>query len=198
MFINKLSSVGVIGKGFLLLSMFDFSLWAMEPEQKNILVRGNFAVGDTVITGRAAVVTKRKQLSKICKGDILVTTSIHHKWDLEKNVPAGIIIEKEGDNSRAVLLGQKLGIPVIVGATGATKKIDHGSFVTLDYDKKTVCVAEASESHHHERSIINVFLKQLNNDLPLIKTYVTEIVAYDIGLAKKAGRWFRPASHEER
>lgn len=202
MFIKKISSICAINSVFFLLGLSIFSLSAMEPEQKKIVVVGEFGAGDTVVTGRASIITKHKQLNRICNGDILIASTIHHSWDLGQNIPAGIITEKGGSNSHAVLLAQKLGIPVIVGAAGATKKIDNGSFIALDYSKKAVYtvgkndhqqvedfIGVASNKHHHEHHAIDTFLKQLQSDELLIKTYVTETVAYDVGLAKKAGRW---------
>lgn len=44
-------------------------------------------------------------------------------------------------------------------------------------------------SHHHDHHTIAVLAKQLKGDHHIIKKYVKETVLYDIGLAKKAGRW---------
>ena len=206
MFIKKLSYGACIAIVVSLCIVSIFSLVAMEPEQKKIVVVGGFGVGNSIVTGRTAIVTKHKQLGKVCNGDILIAPTINHTWDLGLILPAGIITEKGGSHNHALSLGEKLGIPVIVGATGATKKIDDGSFITLDYSQKAVYTAEKNNflpikndiiialeghhrHHHHEHHAIDIFSKQLKNDSLLIKTYVTETVAHDIKLAKKAGRW---------
>jgi len=108
----------------------------MESNHKKI-VGGSFGAGGNV-TGRAIVVTGHQQLSKISQGDIVVASTTHSSWNDALRLSGGIITEKGGSGSHAALLGQKLGIPVIVGATGATKKIIDGSLIALDCIQNTV------------------------------------------------------------
>lgn len=65
-------------------------------------------------------------------GDILVIpTTSNHIIDLLRHA-GGIICEMDGDDSHAAIVGQALGIPVIVGALGATKILKSGTTVTVD------------------------------------------------------------------
>ena len=65
-------------------------------------------------------------------GDILVIPATsNHIIDLLRHA-GGIICEIDGEDSHAAIVGQALGIPVIVGAHGATKILKSGTAVTID------------------------------------------------------------------
>ena len=51
---------------------------------------------------------------------------------------AGIIVEKDGMNSHAAIVGLSLDIPVILGAEHATKILKTGAYVTIDGEKAIV------------------------------------------------------------
>jgi len=65
-------------------------------------------------------------------GDILVMPSTSNKiMDILRKA-RGIVCEIDGEDSHAAIVGQALGIPVIVGALGATRILKSGTAVTLD------------------------------------------------------------------
>ena len=69
---------------------------------------------------------------KFKDGDILVIPSTSNKViDLLRHA-RGIVCEIDGEDSHAAIVGQALGIPVIVGALGATRILKSGTAVTLD------------------------------------------------------------------
>ncbi len=71
-------------------------------------------------------------------GDILVIPATSNRIiDLLRHAK-GIICEIDGDDSHAAIVGQALGLPVIVGALGATKILKSGTAVTLDAKRGTV------------------------------------------------------------
>ncbi|MCI8387158.1 MAG: pyruvate kinase [Clostridiales bacterium] len=71
-------------------------------------------------------------------GEILVIPSTSNRIvDLLRHA-RGIICEIDGEDSHAAIVGQALGIPVIVGALGATKILKSGTTVTVDAKRGTV------------------------------------------------------------
>lgn len=136
MLIKKRSYASGIVRVLFFCSLCIVFLTGTETDCKKLI--GNFSLGNGIVTGIASVVTGCKQISKIRKGDIVVAHSTNSLWDCALKLSAGIIIEEGGSNSHAILLGKKLGIPVIVGVTGATEKIVDGSLITLDCIKRTV------------------------------------------------------------
>lgn len=73
-------------------------------------------------------------------GDIIVVTSASEKIIHILRRARGIICERGGVDSYAAIVGQALGIPVIVGADGATQILRSGTAVTLDAARGIVVV----------------------------------------------------------
>jgi phosphohistidine swiveling domain-containing protein len=105
-----------------------------EQNEYEIIVEGNASYGNKPVMGKACIVINSKQLKKkkIGKGDIVIASAIHSNWYPELMYASAIIIEKGDETSHAIALGKKLDIPVIVGATDATKKIIDGQTITCD------------------------------------------------------------------
>jgi phosphohistidine swiveling domain-containing protein len=97
-----------------------------------VISEGSASYGSAAIIGKACVVTKSKQLDRICKGDIVVTSAIHSTWYPQLRDAAAIITEKGDGSSNAIALGKKLGIPVIVGASEIMKHIIDGHIIVCD------------------------------------------------------------------
>lgn len=95
-------------------------------------------VGQGRITGIARVASQGRSVTHFNPGDILIAPQtdaslmdcIHHA--------RGIVTEQESLTSHAAVIGLQLGIPVIVGVTGATQIIREGSLLTLDVPKGLV------------------------------------------------------------
>lgn len=51
---------------------------------------------------------------------------------IDKSALRGIVTERGGTTSHTVILAKALGIPAVVGATGATKTVRNGDFLLLD------------------------------------------------------------------
>lgn len=116
-------------------NLFIASLIAMDGR---IVVSGGTSVGEGIAAGRACVITGLTQLTKICKGDIVIASTTNSSWNDALKKSAGIITEEGDGNCHAALLGKKLGIPVIVGVSEATKKITDGASISFDCAKSVV------------------------------------------------------------
>jgi pyruvate kinase len=97
-----------------------------------VLVQGT-GVGQKAVSGKA-VVSKRTDdlLNRVQEGSILVTNATDKEIVPAIQKAAAIITEEGGLTSHAAVVGVTLGIPVIVGAEGATSKIEDGMLVTVD------------------------------------------------------------------
>jgi len=105
---------------------------SVDENQENILVQGRSSFGSKSVTGRACIVTSRKHLNKVRRGDIVIAPAINSLWYTGLHIAGGIIIEKTDGSGHAVALGKKLDIPVVVGATDAAKQIVDGQTITCD------------------------------------------------------------------
>lgn len=96
-----------------------------------IAIRG-MGIGRGSATGKVRVIEKQGHFEDLKEGEILVTTSIAEEFDPSLKKALAIITETGGLTSHAALIGLELGIPVVVGAKGATTILKSGSLITVD------------------------------------------------------------------
>lgn len=98
----------------------------------DVLVRGT-GVGNKAIVGRACVaITPDEAIACMRPGDILVSVSTDKEFVPAMEKAAAIITEEGGLTSHAAIIGLTLGIPVVVGAAGATRLLTDGETITVD------------------------------------------------------------------
>ena len=90
------------------------------------------SVGNKIATGRARVILDVKDINNFKKGEILITEITDPNWEPVMKIAAGIVTDKGGRTSHAAIVSRELGIPCIVGADNATKKIKTGDLITVD------------------------------------------------------------------
>ncbi|WP_301055379.1 PEP-utilizing enzyme, partial [Lactobacillus hominis] len=108
------------------------------------LVKG-LGVGDQSVIGNAVVATSAEEANaKMQDGDILVAKTTDKDYMPAIKKASGMVVEVSGLTSHAAVVGLSLGIPVIVGATDATSKIQSGSKITVDARRGAVYQGEAT------------------------------------------------------
>ena len=85
-----------------------------------------------VASGTVKVIHNLAELSKIKKGDILVTEMTNPDMVVDMQKAAGIITDEGGVTSHAAIVSREMGIPAVVGTGNATKKLNDGDLVTVD------------------------------------------------------------------
>ncbi len=71
-------------------------------------------------------------------GEIIVTKETDNSIIAQLKQASGIVVEADGLDSHAAIVGYSLDIPVILGAAHATKILKNGAVVTIDGEKGTV------------------------------------------------------------
>lgn len=98
----------------------------------NVLLRGT-GLGQRAATGKVCVATSNADLAaKFNAGDILVAAAIDEESVKFAVKAAAIVTEAGGLTSEGAIIGISFGIPVIVGAAGATALLKAGTVVTVD------------------------------------------------------------------
>ncbi len=95
-----------------------------------VLVEGR-SVGSRVGTGIVNRIINVKDINKFKPGQILVTAMTDPDWEPIMKMAAAIITDKGGRTCHAAIVSRELGIPCIVGADNATKKLSTGQTVTV-------------------------------------------------------------------
>jgi pyruvate,water dikinase len=72
------------------------------------------------------------ELSVVAPGDIVVTHAIDPAWTPVFGIIGGVISEEGGMLSHATVLGREYGLPVVIGAAGATALLHDGQQVRID------------------------------------------------------------------
>ena len=102
-----------------------------------ILVKGIAANGGTA-QGRARLFFSGDDSSSFEDGDILVTTLTDPTMVNAMIKAAAIVTDIGGITSHPAILSREMGIPCVVSAKDATKKVENGMELIVDGDKGEV------------------------------------------------------------
>ena len=103
-----------------------FSLQGRGP----VLATGR-AIGHKIGAGPVRVVAGAALMSKVRKGDVLVTDMTDPNWEPVMKLAAAIVTNRGGRTCHAAIIARELGIPAVVGCGDATEKLRDGQPVTV-------------------------------------------------------------------
>jgi pyruvate,water dikinase len=83
-------------------------------------------------SGKVRIILEKKDMARIEKGDIIVTTMTSPDLVPVMSKSAAIITDLGGRTSHAAIVSREMGIPAIVGTRQATKILREGQEVTVD------------------------------------------------------------------
>ncbi|MBI1180368.1 MAG: hypothetical protein GC201_07400 [Alphaproteobacteria bacterium] len=93
-----------------------------------------------VVTGRARVCRQLSEISKIEKGDILVTVATDPGWTTVFSIIGGVVVESGGVVAHAVMISREYGIPCVANLGSACDLIPDGAIITIDGGKGRVLI----------------------------------------------------------
>lgn len=144
--------------------------------------------------GHANIITSPKDISKINKGDILVAPQTNPDYVPAMKKAAAIVTEKGGRTSHAAIVSRELGIPAVVGAEGATKKIKNDMVISVngttgDIFKgsimtKTQLDKMEAKKHEDEKKIKTISKVYTNLAEPEIADQTSQLDVDGIGLLR--------------
>lgn len=100
-------------------------------EKLELLVKGDPA-SPGIASGPAKYLESPKEINKINKGDVLVAEQTNPDYVPAMKKAAAIVTERGGRTSHAAIVSRELGIPAVVGASGAKKQIRDNTVVTVN------------------------------------------------------------------
>lgn len=109
----------------------------------DVVVRGT-GIGQKPAFGAVKVARNAKEAQQLKPGSILVTTGLDSEMVQYLDGVVAIIAEEGGLTSHAAIVGLELGIPVIVGADGATSLLADGQQVSIDTTRGLVYRGQAN------------------------------------------------------
>lgn len=84
------------------------------------------------VTGRARVCRDLSEISKVERGDILVTVATDPGWTTVFSIIGGVVVETGGVVAHAVMISREYGLPCVANLGGACERIPDGATVTVD------------------------------------------------------------------
>jgi pyruvate,water dikinase len=100
-------------------------------ETGELLARGE-PVGSKIGQGRAHIIMDVKEIGRFRPGEVLVTEMTDPDWEPIMKIASAIVTERGGRTCHAAIVSRELGIPCVIGAEGATQKIQSGQEITVD------------------------------------------------------------------
>jgi pyruvate,water dikinase len=95
-----------------------------------VLVSGR-AIGHKIGSGTVRIIPDASQMSRIKKGDVLVTDMTDPNWEPVMKLAAAIVTNRGGRTCHAAIIARELGIPAVVGCGDATDRLKDAQPVTV-------------------------------------------------------------------
>ncbi|MBI2444001.1 MAG: phosphoenolpyruvate synthase [Candidatus Magasanikbacteria bacterium] len=95
-----------------------------------VLVEG-VSVGQKIGQGPVRIINAPRQMKSFKPGEVLVTKITDPDWEPIMRLAAAVVTEQGGKTSHAAIVSRELGIPCIVGAAEARRRLKPGSEVTV-------------------------------------------------------------------
>ncbi len=108
-----------------------------EEETAPVLLTGQ-AASPGVAAGRVKIVHDPSEIDIVEEGDVLVAEMTTPDFVPAMKRAAAIVTERGGRTCHAAIVSRELGIPCVVGASGAMSKLAPGTLVTVDGSKGVV------------------------------------------------------------
>ena len=99
-------------------------------EGKEIL--SGLAASPGIGSGEVKIIKKLEELSKIKKGDVLVTKMTSPDMVVTMQKSSAIVTDEGGITAHASIVSREMGIPAVVGTKNATEILKDGMIVTVD------------------------------------------------------------------
>ena len=96
------------------------------------------SIGQQIAHGTARIINDVADIEQVRKGDVIVTSMTDPDWVPAMKRAAAIVTERGGRTCHAAIVSRELGIPAIVGATGAMHTLENDQSVTVDCSRGSI------------------------------------------------------------
>ncbi len=146
-------------------------------EKGNLLCSGA-GLGNKIISGKARILYSPSEISKLNKGEILVTEKTDPDWDPILKKASAIITNQGGRTSHAAIVARELGAIAIVGTGNATENIKDGQIITVSTAKGNTGEVYDGELKWDEKEIDISDIQKTKTKAMLILAHPDEAFRY--------------------
>lgn len=139
----------------------------VKSENKLILTGDPASPG--VGVGKPVVVRKPSEIDKVVKGSIMIAPMTDPDYVPAMKRASAIVTEKGGRTSHAAIVSRELGLPAVVGATGAIKQLQHEKMISVNGSTGEIFEGSVKVSSKLKDQISKIQSKQLKT---ITKVYV--------------------------
>ncbi len=130
-------------------------------ERGPVLLTGT-AVGGRIGQGPVRVVADPSAMHTVKKGDVLVADRTDPDWEPVMKTASAIITNRGGRTCHAAIISREMGIPAVVGASGATSRLTSGREVTVSCaEGETGYVYDGLLPFEHRREALDALPKTM-------------------------------------
>ena len=154
----------------------------------NVLLEG-LGASPGIGVGNVRLVKTMEDLSKIKKGEVLVTEMTNPDMVVSMQKSVAIITDEGGMTSHAAIVSREMGIPAIVGTSTATETLQEGQRITVDGSSGKVYEGQVAETRMVEvKPAVETKIRlKLIIDLPDFAERAAESKLEYIGLMRLEG-----------
>jgi pyruvate,water dikinase len=100
-------------------------------DSAEIIIKG-LGASPGIAVGTVRIIAGPKELGKVQKGDILVTSMTSPDYVPAMKRAAAVVTDLGGATCHAAIVSRELGIPAVIGTKTATKDLKEGDVITVD------------------------------------------------------------------
>lgn len=115
-------------------------------QKKGVTLARGRAVGEQIASGPVRVIRSTADLVAFKAGEVLVAAATSPDWEPVMKIAAAVVTDRGGRTCHAAIVARELGLPAVVGAGDATRRLANGRLVT-------VCCAEGSEGRVYDGEV---------------------------------------------
>ncbi|MEB3166980.1 MAG: phosphoenolpyruvate synthase [Cyanobacteriota bacterium] len=104
--------------------------WHLDAPPGEEITRGR-AIGASVSSGRARVISDPSEIRRFESGDLLVTERTDPDWEPILKKASGVVTDQGGRTCHAAIIAREMGITAIVGTGDGTARIADGDTITI-------------------------------------------------------------------
>ena len=137
--------------------------------KKTVILIGQSAAPG-LVTGPVKIIASADKLSKMKKGDVLVTSMTTPDFVPAMKKAAAIVTDRGGQTSHAAIVSRELAVPCVVGTQKATKILSDGEMVTVDGSSGKIF--KASRTIKNEKALSSKKILRVKATKTATKLYV--------------------------
>jgi pyruvate,water dikinase len=128
--------------------------WRLDPHRAEEIVSGR-AIGASVSSGQARVISDPSEIGRFEQGDLLVTVRTDPDWEPILKKASGVVTDQGGRTCHAAIIAREMGITAIVGTGDGSRRIGDGEPITISCCEGDVGhVYRGLVGHHVEEQAI--------------------------------------------